>query len=449
MAFAVAHAQSALTAWLFRCSISKIFVVLIAVGTLTTSLSSQICVHEQPPTWPNEQTTQAEPSIAVWKDIILVAFVDTRHYNPLRPGRSSLVNVARSTDGGQTFQELGPPPPCAWCHGLSNPTLAASPSGVFYLCSLQEEYGLRVGLARSEDGGASFTRPVLLPKVGEIPDLPHMVVNPADERVYVAWADLMLWQIFVAFSEDGGYTFASPVPIGTPGPLPKHCPRLAVGNNNQIYIFWIQGNAIWGSMSKDRGLSWDEPVLLTKADLVWYLRDGITVPPIPQPAVDPLSGNIYIAFPSASDALATDVFVMIVDSELNLISPPKPVIQNFSPGQERFMPATAISPNGVLGIAFYEREAFSGVVTLNVLVAFSTDQGESFWTQRISSAPFLSPPSYDPVRRPNYMGDYIALVADARFFYVAWADTRHWVKTPSYKEGRPDLDVYFLKLPVP
>lgn len=425
---------------------------LLAAGVVTWALSGsvgEVCVHNQPPEWLNDQTTQAEPSIAVWENIVLVAFVDTRHYNPLQPGRSSRVGLARSTDGGRTFEDLGPAPPCAWCHGLSNPTLAASPQGVFYLCSLQEEQGLRVGVARSEDGGASFGRPVLLPRVSMLPDLPHLVFSPSDGRVYVAWADLGTWQTFVTFSEDSGRTFTPPTPIGIRESGPKHCARLAVGMNGQVYLFWVQGNAIWGSVSEDQAQSWSKPVLLAQAELVWYLRDGVLVPPIPHPVVNPRSGNVHLAFHAASDGRTPDVFTMIVGPDLEVRTPPKPVVESSLPNQERFMPAIAATPDGSLGIAFYQREARPTGTNLGVVLATSSDTGESFQVQQIASWPFFGPPSYDPVRRPNYLGDYIALAADERYFYVAWADSRHQVRTPSYKAGRPDLDVYFRKVPIP
>jgi len=163
------------------------------------------------------------------------------------PRQSSLVGYLHSTDRGLSFKYCGPALPCGWCHGFSNPTLAVSPQGVFYLCTLQEAQGLRIGVTRSEDGGLSFQRPVLVPKVGILPDLPHMAVDPITGRIYVVWPNLVQWQVFVAVSDDEGLTFSSPVPIGTPGKSPKHCARVTVGKDSRVYCFWVQGNALWGS----------------------------------------------------------------------------------------------------------------------------------------------------------------------------------------------------------
>lgn len=407
-----------------------------------------VCVNFQPLQLPNDQTTQAEPTIAVWNEVVLIAFVDTSHYNPFRAGFSSLIGYARSVDGGLNFQDMGPVSPCLWCFGLSNPVLAVSPSGVFYLCSLQDAQGLRIGVARSEDKGLTFNRPVLVPKVGTLPDLPHIAVDPLTGRIYVAWVDLMSWQLFVAVSEDGGRSFLQPIEVGTRGISSKHCARLAIGKDSRVYVFWIEGSAILGSISSDYGRSWSQPRALISQDsiyLAWRLpgHDCVLIPPLPNPAVDPLSGCIHLVFHGLSNAFPLGVFHMAVDPDLNVVIFPKPLEHNSSMAKERFMPALAVTPNGVIGVAFYELEEGQ----LRVVLVISANGGQDF-AKKFVSDPFVFPPSYDPLRRPCYIGDYIALTADSRAFYLAWAATYNLVKTPGYPNGRPDLDVFFIKVPV-
>lgn len=413
-------------------------------------LFGETCVNYQPYWALNEHTTQAEPTIAVWDEVVLVAFVDTSHYNPFRPGFSSLIGYARSVDGGRSFQDMGPVLPCLPCdYGLSNPTLAVSPRGVFYLCSLQMQQGLRIGVARSEDKGLSFARPVLIPKAGDLPDLPHMAVDPITGRIYVAWADLKLWRIFVTVSEDDGRSFSQPVEIDTQGLSPKHCVRLAVGRDSRVYVFWAERGAILASVSTDHGRSWSKPVFLTSPDsvrLVWQLpdHDCFLIPPIPNSAINPVSGNIHLVFHATSNAFQTDIFFMTIDPELNVVASPKALVNEASMGKERFMPALAVTPTGVIGVIFYELEDEQ----LKLVLVTSTDGGRSF-VRKFASSSFGLPPSYDPLRRPCYLGDYIGLAADTEFFYLAWTDARNLVKTPQYPEGRPDLDVFFAKIPAP
>lgn len=424
----------------------KTSVVLLAL-LMHLELFGKVCVNLQPSEAPNDQTTQAEPTIAVWNEVVLIAFVDTSHYNPFRPGSSSLVGYARSVNGGLSFQDMGPVLPCLWCHGLSNPTLAVSQNGVFYLCSLQDAQGLRIGVARSEDKGLSFNRPVLVPKVGNLPDLPHMALDPLTGRIYVAWVDLMLRKLFVTVSEDEGRTFLQPIEVGVGSVSPKHCPRLAIGKDSRVYVFWVERGAILGSISSDYGRSWSKSKALTSQDsirLVWRLpsRDCVLIPPIPNPAVDPLSGCIYLVFHGLSDTSLSDIFFMTVDSDLSVVTPPRPLEHSSSVTKERFMPALAVTPNGVIGVAFYELEEGQ----LKVIFAISINEGQDFAKKFVSNS-FAFPPSYDPLRRPCYIGDYIALGADKGVFYLAWADATNFVKTPKYPDGRPDLDVFFAKIP--
>jgi len=278
---------------------------------------------------------------------------------------------------------------------------------------------------------------------------PAAAVNPITGRIYVVWPDLVQWQVFVAVSDDEGLTFSSPVPIGMPGKSPKHCARVIVGKDSRVYCFWVQGNALWGSSSNNFGRSWEEPVLLAFLPTVWWLRDGVLAPPIPQLAVNPVSGNIHLVFHGRSEGTNVETFTMIVDPDLNVLLPPKPVLKNAQAGSERFMPTIAIAPDGTIGVAFYERGVEGQSLLLRVVFAVSTDMGREFYVAKVSSVPFPVPPAYDPLRRPSYLGDYIALAADAEFFYLAWSDARDMVRTPNYPGGRPDLNIYFMRYPKP
>jgi hypothetical protein len=84
-----------------------------------------------------EQTTQSETTIALYKDTVLVAFVDTGQYLPATVGVSSLSGYARSEDGGRTFTDLGRVPPSPRSLGYSDPSLGVDSQGNFYFSNIQ------------------------------------------------------------------------------------------------------------------------------------------------------------------------------------------------------------------------------------------------------------------------------------------------------------------------
>ena len=179
--------------------------------------------------------------------------------------------------------------------------------------------------------------------------------------------------------------------------------------------------------------------------------------PLPSPVVDPQTGELCIAFQSAAGDGSdnSDVFFMALDPELSIIIPPKRVNDDTTQN-DQFMPALAVSPQGEIGIMFSDRRLDSNNELIDVFFARSTDGGLSFTNERVTTGSFPAPPivgqptqtgNCDDLRRPCYMGDYNDMAADARFFYLAWGDSRNIVKTPCYPEGRQDLDVYFAKIP--
>jgi len=423
----------------------------------------------------DDHTTQAEPAIAVLGDTLLVVYVDTRHFLPRRIGESTMIGHALSRDGGVSFQDLGGIPPCSTCLGSTNPSLARAPSGVLFLANLQDSlYGNRVGVARSYDGGETFTPLVLIPslKGPTLADLPQVVTSPTTGEVFVIWTDLLRKAVLVSSSGDG-QNFREPTTV-IEGGAPKQFARLVVGQEGVLYCFWLEPlptglvggwrGGIFGSRSFDSGITWASSVkvmeilLPTARGQVGYLWDGIRALPIPSVATAPNSGLIYLAVHSAGPEGVdnADVIVAAIDPELNLVSPPVK-IDDDGTSTDQFLPTLAISPTGVIGVAFYDRRVDPANKCTDLFLARSYDHGQTFHIERVTTSSFAWPPidgqatptgHYDPLRRAGYIGDYIDIDADGTFFYLAWAGTKDLIFTPNYPDGRLDLDVFFAKVPI-
>lgn len=463
----------------------------VTVGVLVVfgfALFGNTCLHETPSDWPDDHTTQADPTIAVLGDLVVIAFVNTMHYLPLRSGRSSLTGYARSDNGGRTFQDMGAAPAAPDSLGYSNPSLGVSRDGIFFLANLQQGLrGPQVAVARSVDGGRTFEPPVLVsePKVSPLPDLPHLALAPDQGFVYVVWTDLLLRQVFFSSSADGGRTFAPAMTLSD-GDTPKQFARLATGKDGLLYCLWLEPKpsprpttsfslcqlelslSLYVRRSVDYGQTWSPAVVIAtvrspcnpSAPLEFqtgYVRGGIRAPGIPSAAVDLRTGSLYVAFHSASPSREdnADVWFLAVGSDLTLLVPPTRVNDDLT-SSDQFMPALAVSPQGEIGIVFYDRRLDPNNEGVDLFFARSTDGGMTFVNERMTSASFPVPPivgqpsktgHFDDLRPAGYFGNYIAIAADGHTFYLAWADGRNVVRTPRYPAGRPDLDVYFARIP--
>lgn len=83
--------------------------------------------------------------------------------------------------------------------------------------------------------------------------------------------------------------------------------------------------------------------------------------------------------------------------------------------------------------------------------------GKTFHWERVNSISSPIPPvagqptktgPFDIMFYSGYIGDSLGIDANDNFFYVAWVDFRNVVVTPDYPEGRPDMDIYFARVPI-
>lgn len=166
---------------------------------------------------------------------------------------------ARSTDGGRSFGEpvnlsrtpagdgKGRLTADRWFNGSLD--LALAPGGRVYAAWTAYEGPL--WLARSTDGGASFSAPVRVAGGDSVPARgPDLAVGPGD-TVHLAWgvgddpaADLRL-----ATSADGGRTFGAPRRV-RPGPDHADGPKVEVGADGALHLAW--GSSPDGPFARSR-----------------------------------------------------------------------------------------------------------------------------------------------------------------------------------------------------
>ncbi|MCL6642443.1 MAG: glycoside hydrolase [Candidatus Bipolaricaulota bacterium] len=437
-----------------------------------------------------EQTTQSETTIALYKDTVLVAFVDTGQYLPATAGVSSLSGYARSEDGGQTFTDLGRVPPSSRSLGYSDPSLGVDSQGNFYFANLQFVPAQRsmlsfLGVAKSTNDGRTFAEPVLIggPADVHFQDKELIAVDDTggrfDGNVYMTWTEFDPDgpQILFVRSADGGRTFSAPIVLSDESSVQGATP--AVGPNGEVYVIWLalsSGRSLRLRRSDDGGITFGPAVTVaplartfdpqaTNACRRQALRGGIRTLELPSVAVDrsPTSffrGAIYIAYQSDPDGPGPDMSdIFLVSSFDGGKTFSNPVRVNDDQTQtDQFMPAVAVAADGTVGVFFYDRRLDPDNLKIDVYFARSRDGGKSFEPNlRVTDVSFAVPPTFgqptssqnfDALRGICYMGDYNQMAADARFFYLAWGDNRTLLQTERYPNGRPDPDVFFAKIPV-
>ena len=376
-------------------------------------------------------------------------------YNDSSAGGFS--GLSRSPDLGLTWTDQG---------GIGqsgDPVLTVhQASGVFYYAELASIGGATaIGVARSTDDCTSFpTMADASPATSTPPDLqdkPWIAVDNTggarDGHVYVCWTRFVDFfpgpptsdEILISRSTDGGITFADEQVISPPTDnFPFGC-HIDIGPNGEVYVTWADRNVVVDfpirfRRSLDGALNWD-PIVQVNTSPIRHpgidrvvncgaggirltLNGDIRMLHGSWMAADttggPFDGNIYIVW--AHDPVgATDnsdvFFSRSTDGGLTWT-----VEVQIAGGSEtdQFEPFVEVGGQGAVSIAWYDRRNDPlDNFDIDVYTTFSSDGGATLFP--ISR---LTDVSFPPIVFSCYMGEYIAIAADASSFYYAWGDNR-------------------------
>ncbi|MDQ4133415.1 MAG: glycoside hydrolase [Actinomycetota bacterium] len=243
-----------------------------------------------------------------------------------------------------------------------------------------------VVLARSTDGGRTFQTTMVYKGPEEASetagDLPvtgqngraMVAVDPSDSsRVYVAWAQSGSGtkekaKSLIAASADGGKTFAAPVDVSDPRGASQ--PRPTVDGDGAVHVLYLSGSfglprsepqappvprPVYHRESSDGGKTWSEPVEVDPgvgAHRKWLL------------AADPKSKALYAVWygnPTKPEADIReqdylDVFLRVSMDGGKTWSEARTVNEGgrSDKGVKRYDPAISITPSGRVDIAWYD-----------------------------------------------------------------------------------------------
>jgi hypothetical protein len=363
---------------------------------------------------------------------------------------------------------------------LSDPWMASTGGGRFFYATLAitPEFNLGVSVARSGNGGRTWTNPVeVSPSAGtliyfgdkEAITTGRDPVLAGRDNAYVAWDDFFCDQsgtcfdgLPVARSTNGGLTWkvtyadkfeegpqgcsfqqyigAQPFVDSRNGTLHVAAERIRVDDPT------CSGGTVQFSQyvfkSTDGGKSFGPGVKIadvTPATPLGFLPLGLgrAMRTIEFPSLARVGNTLYAAWNDGGQGRSHIRLATSTNGGATWS-----LAWATSGVNNQLQPALS-SSGGVLHLAYYR-------ITPSKLidVLLQDRRGSTVTTTRVTTRSFpgvFTLPQFDPIIAPAYMGDYIANVSAGGHQYLAWGDNRDKVRNFLWPAGRNDPDVFFAR----
>jgi len=311
-----------------------------------------------------------------------------------------------------------------------------------------------VWLVRSTDGGRTLSEPKKV--AGPLRFQVRLVADPKrPKRLYMTWlqaSDVALLR-FVApgnpieatRSDDGGATWTKPVRLSDPDRGRVLAPAPAVGPDGALYVLYLDvggdrldyegvhdgsgGPPFDGrfslvlARSADGGATWEQSLVDDR--IVPTRRFIAFLPPFPSLAVDQRDGRVFAAFEDGGRR-PSDVHVWSLARGGRGWEGPTRV--NDTPVNDRtsqYLPKLDVAPDGRLDVAYYDRRNDSTNRFNDVSVQSSSDAGKSFSRRvALTDRTFDSGVGAGSERGLPDLGNRLGLVSEDSGVLAAWTDTR-------------------------
>jgi len=335
----------------------------------------------------------------------------------------------------------------------------------------------RINVFRSTDNGATFGDPVnatpgfvagvdqLLRNWIAVDNFPGLGYG----NVYLAWTHQTGNEgdkgIYLTRSTDDGLTWGSSGGLSIDSQsdaVQSIGDCVTVGADHAVYVFWWnnnKGEQIVVRRSTDQGQTFGDSVIVTRLRANGGAGDlGLTdsnwqtfaTYVIPQAAVNPKTGDIYVIYPDKPKGPAdkADIFFTQSTDGGNTWSDPLRVNDDATTNDQR-QPSLAVTPDGShVGIFWYDRRLDPANNFIDRYGAIGSVSGHTVTfgaNFRITEVSF--PPTFgqDPVFPSSYAatGEYDQAAADNHDFYTTWGDNR---LGNAFHTNQPD--VRLAKVPV-
>ncbi len=316
-----------------------------------------------------------------------------------------------------------------------------------------------VFVAKSTNGGDSFDQVVVvwtaLHSLVRFNDKEWVAVDPNDSNyVYLVWSiftGMVTSRLLFSRSTDGGQTWSFPPTTITEtndGEINIQGSAIVVDNDANIHVTWIDfgSNQVRYAKSTNRGGSFSTPVDVSPIDPIpRYLPNGnYRTPTMTMLAVDysntNTSGNLYVTWGDYTHGDSDTYLAYSHDNGGSWTGPVRVNNDTEGNGLDQFFPAVAVSTDGLVHVTFYDRRNDVNNTLLEYWWAISFDGGKTFPVNlRISDTSFNGDHSRDGDN--DFIGDYTGVVATNDSVVAVWCDTRE------ASESDGDTEIYFVNMP--
>jgi hypothetical protein len=299
--------------------------------------------------------------------------------------------------------------------------------------------GTAMAVAHSTDRGATWTSTYFAPETGsaQFDDKPMITVDTGTShhnRIYVAWdhatgnssSTMNGNNVVLSSSDDGGRTFSTPVLVsgdfsGRTGGIGADPYVTSAGTVHVAWQDYAHGTIV-DAASTDGGQTFSTPHLIARvAAFDFAIAAQSTRGALVYPACGASSTALYCSYTNGSTA-ATNVYVASsTDGGTTWTSRAMPA------GGDQFNQWLAVDPsNGSVDVAYYDTGTHGGTSTIYTL-ARSTDGGSTYTATAIASAPTDGTCCAPSVNLGNQYGDYEGLAALNGIVRPVWTDRRQAV----------------------
>jgi hypothetical protein len=308
-------------------------------------------------------------------------------------------------------------------------------------------FGFNIGradgifVAKSTDGGETFNQINILVTAMQtlisFHDKEWMAVDMSNGNVYVVWVvfnALMVATVLLSRSTDNGNSYSTPQVISEFQALEfgSQGSTIQVGPDGTVHVAWIDFNngQLRYTYSTNSGQSFTTPQSISDVDDI--PRDALPnsnyrTPTLLMSAVDlsdtNTSGYLYITW---NDYRYGDADILLIYSWDGGQSWSEPIrVNNDEEGNgfDQFFSAVAVSPQGWVHMVFYDRRDDENNTFLWAYYAISKDGGQNFtFNMNMSDENFNGDYSRDGDN--DFIGDYVGITATNTTAYAVWCDTR-------------------------
>jgi len=324
----------------------------------------------------------------------------------------------------------------------SDPVVAFGPDGTAYYCGLAYGSGsLGMGrnalwIAESEDGGESWGDPYIVmawESQGLFHDKQWMIIDQNNGNIYLTWTPFLPdgTRIFFARSTDGGdnwdyYPISDWVAVGDS----VQGSSLTVGSDGVLSVIWIDYDprklVLTQNDAEGSPEGWVHPREIADVDWVYTLPNAdYRVPTMPSLAADPSTGsNDATLYATWHDNRNGDTDIALIRSTDGGQTWSEPIMVNDDvTGHHQFFPWIAVSPQGEVGVVFYDRRDDPDNTLIETYLAWSSD-GEN-WLPNLKLTTNATNGSYGYHQSGSvFMGDYIGIAISDEAAHPVWADCR-------------------------